>query len=58
MQCTSVTYLIPGQGNGFIMCVQSFENIDEIENQGSTKFYNFNVLENWQKVRVTQTMIG
>ena len=32
MQCTSVTYLIPGQGNGFIMCAQSFENIDAIEN--------------------------
>ena len=49
MQCTSVTYLIPGQGNGFIMCAQSFENIDAIENRGSTKCYNFNVLENWQR---------
>ena len=49
MQCTSVTYLLPGQGNGFIMCSQSFENIDAIENRGSTKCYNFNVLENWQR---------
>ena len=49
MQCTSVTYLLPGQGNGFIMCAQSFENIDAIENRGSTKCYNFNVLENWQR---------
>ena len=49
MQCTSVTYLLPGQGNGFIMCAQSFENIDAIENRGSTTCYNFNVLENWQR---------
>ena len=49
MQCTNVTYLLPGQGNGFIMCAQSFENIDAIENRGSTKCYNFYVLENWHR---------
>ena len=54
MQCTSVTYLIPGQRNGFIMCAQSFENIDAIENRGSTKCYNFNVLENWQREGYTK----
>ena len=53
VQCTSVTCLLPGQGNGFIMCAQSFENIDAVENRGSTKCYNFNVLE-----KVTQKMIG
>ena len=41
--------ILPDQGNEFIMCAQSFENIDAIENRGSTKCYNFNVLENWQR---------
>ena len=49
MQCASVIYLLRGQGNGFIMCAQSFENIDAIENRGLTKCNNFNVLKNWQR---------